>query len=92
MIDYWVVLDKKTNKIITYCGEEKDAIMMVLFDPHKRRYQKQKFILDQVINISHFGVKELPGQLGLPKSKNILYEVKTSVSLPSGEDIPINLY
>jgi hypothetical protein len=68
MNDYWVVTDKRTGRVICYCGEEQDAVRMIMFDQN-RVYRKQKFIMDQVITISSSGIKELPGQQALPAGR-----------------------
>jgi len=39
---------------------------LVSFDPNNRIYSKQKYILDQVVDITSTTDKQLPGQLGLP--------------------------
>jgi hypothetical protein len=92
MNDYWVVTDKNTGRIIAHCGEEIDALMMISFDPNKRTYRKQKFILDQVITISSTTDKQLPGQQGLPAAKEVLphIELQQQVWLPEGQGIPLN--
>lgn len=92
MYDYWVVTDKTTGRVIVHCGEESDAFMMVQFDPHKRAYRKQKFIMDQVITVTSTVDKQLPGQQGLPAAKEELppVELQQQVWLPEGQGIPIN--
>lgn len=90
MIDYWVVLQKTTGKVIVHCGEERDAIMMVSFDLQNRIYRKQKFIMDHVINVSSSKVKELPGQVGLPEAKTPLPPLQQETWLPEGKQIPLN--
>jgi len=90
MNDYWVVIKKSTGRVIAHCGEEADAIMMVSFDNHNRIYRKQKFIMDQVINITSSGIKELPGQQGLPEGQPFVLESE-KIRLPKGEGKPINI-
>lgn len=90
MTDYWVVTDKRTGRVICHCGEEQDAIRMILFD-HNRVYRKQKFIMDQVINVSSSGIKELPGQQGLPPVKVSLKDFESIYSLPEGQEVALNL-
>lgn len=89
MNDYWVVTDSKTGKIIAHCGEEKDAIMMLSFG--NRTYRKQKFIADQIIDISSTTDKQLSGQLGLPSAKEQLspIELQQQVWLPEGQGEPV---
>lgn len=90
MNEYWIVIDKRTGRTICHCGEERDAIQMLLFDCN-RIYKKQKFISEQVINISSSRIKELPGQLGLPESKTSLPDLQQQVWLPESKKIPLDL-
>lgn len=88
MKDYWVVIDQTTGRVICHCGEEQDAIQMTLFK-HNRIYRKQKFIMDQVINVTSSGIKELPGQQGLPEAKVPLPNIQQQVWLPESQSKPI---
>ena len=81
MYDYWVVTDKTTGTVIAHCGEERDALMMVAFDKDKRIYRKQKFIMDQVIDITSETDKQLPGQQGLPAGKIRLEDAQQQLEL-----------
>lgn len=45
------VLNVKTGKKIADCGEEFDAVLLVSLDPQNRTYTKNKFLMDQVIDI-----------------------------------------
>jgi len=49
--EYFSVLDKKTGRKISDCGDEQDALMMVSMDPQNRTYTKNKFLMGQVIDI-----------------------------------------
>lgn len=89
MNDYWVVSEKSTGRVICHCGEEKDAIMMLMLGPN-RVYRKQKFIVDQVINVTSSGIKELPGQQGLPAAKTPLPDLQQQIWLPESQAKPIN--
>jgi len=89
MYDYWVVVDKTTGRVISHCGEEIDAMMMVKFDIDKRTYRKQKFIVDQVITVTSTTDKQLPGQQGLPAAKEELPPVE-QLCIPEGQGIPVN--
>lgn len=94
MKDYWIVIEKTTGRVIAHCGEEIDAMLMVSFDNHNRIYRKQKFIMDQVITISSSGIKELPGQQGLPEAKINLPEEKEVTwypKLPEGTQPPVKI-
>ena len=92
MYDYWVVIDKLTGKAIVHCGEESDAQMLVSFNPNKRTYKKQKFLVDQVITVTSITDKQLPGQQGLPAAKEELppIELHQQVWLPEGQGVPVN--
>lgn len=92
MYDCWVVTDKTTGRVIAHCGDERDALMLISFDPDKRTYRKQKFIMDQVITITSTTDKQLPGQQGLPAAKEELpsIDLQQQVWLPEGQEIPVN--
>ena len=92
MYDYWVVTNKITGRVIAHCGDEQDAKMLFAFDPDKRSYRKQRFILDQVITVTSTTDKELPGQQGLPAAKEKLppIDLQQQVWLPEGKSIPFN--
>ena len=49
--DYFSVIETKTGRKIVDCGEERDAIEMVAFDPANRTYTRNKFLMGQVIDI-----------------------------------------
>jgi hypothetical protein len=81
MNEYWIVTENKTGRIIAHCGDINDAIMMVAFEPDKRSYSRQRFILDQVIDISSTTDKQLPGQIGLPAVQDLC--------IPQGQGEPV---
>ena len=81
MYDYWVVIDKTTGRVICHCAAESDALMMVSFDKDKRTYRKQRFIMDQVIDITSETDKQLPGQQGLPAAKIRLEDAQQQLEL-----------
>ena len=85
MYDYWVVTDNTTGTVIAHCGEERDALMMVAFDKDKRIYRKQKFIMDQVIDITSETDKQLPGQQGLPAGKIRLEDAQQQLELKESD-------
>lgn len=93
MNEYWIVTENKTGRIIAHCGNINDAIMMVAFEPDKRSYSRQRFILDQVIDISSTADKQLPGQVGLPAAKEELpfIELQQQIWLPEGKQKPIKV-
>jgi hypothetical protein len=88
MNEYWVVIDKKTGRVISHCGDINDAIMMVRFDPHNRYYSRHRFIMDQVIDITSTTDKQLPGQIGLPSGKVNQLNPEI-IRLNEGEGIPV---
>ena len=49
--DYFSVIETKTGRKIVDCGEERDAIEMVAFDPTNRTYTRNKFLMGPVIDI-----------------------------------------
>jgi hypothetical protein len=49
--DYFSVIETKTGRKILDCGEERDAIAMVAFDPANRSYMRNKFLMGQVIDV-----------------------------------------
>jgi hypothetical protein len=71
MNEYWIVKENKTGRVIAHCGDINDAIMMVEFNPQNRSYSRQRFILDQVIDITSTTDKQLPGQIGLPAAQDL---------------------
>jgi hypothetical protein len=91
MNEYWIVTENKTGRIIAYCGDINDAIMMVAFDSENRSYSRQRFILDQVITVTSTTDKQLPGQIGLPAAKEQLppIELQQQVWLPEDREEPV---
>jgi len=55
--DYFSVIETRTGRKIADCGEERDALALVAFDPANRTYMRNKFLMGQVIDI------EMPKQL-----------------------------
>jgi len=49
--DYFSVIETRTGRKILDCGEERDAIAMVAFDPANRSYMRNKFLMGQVIDV-----------------------------------------
>jgi hypothetical protein len=81
MNEYWIVTENKTGRVIAHCGDINDAIMMVAFEPDKRSYSRQRFIMDQVITVSSTTDKQLPGQIGLPAAQDLY--------IPEGQGEPV---
>jgi hypothetical protein len=73
------------------CGWERDAINLCSMVPG-RTYRKNKFITDQVIDITATTDKELPGQQGLPPAKIVVkgQELEIQQSLPQSDYQPIH--
>ena len=90
MNEYWVVKERSSGKIIAHCGDINDAIMMVSFDPNNRTYSRNRFLMDQIIDISSTTDKQLPGQLGLPLGKEKLSSSSRQNYLPEDQKIPVN--
>ena len=90
MNEYWIVTENKTGRVIAHCGDINDAIMMVSFDPANRSYKRNRFIMDQVIDVSSTTDKQLSGQQGLPAGQvNILEPHK--IRLPEGQQQPVKV-
>ena len=88
--EYYSVVEKRTGRKIADCGEWSDARMLLHMDPKNRQIIKNKFLLDQVIDVTSTTDKQLPGQLGLPAGKvNTLEPHK--VRLPEGQQQPIKV-
>lgn len=88
MNEYWIVKENKTGRVIAHCGDINDAIMMVAFDQNNRSYSRNRFIMDQVIDVISTTDKQLPGQQGLPAGKVeqlSFYKEK----LPEGQGEPV---
>jgi len=84
--DYFSVIETKTGRKIVDCGEERDALEMVAFDPANRTYTRNKFLMGPVIDI------EMPK--ALPTS-NIVggvgssFEIRTATGANGpGEPLP----
>jgi hypothetical protein len=84
---YYSVYGKNGSKICD-CSSIQDAIMMVQFDPDNRTYREQKFIFDQIIDVISTIDKQLPGQLGLPESKDSLPFQEENM-LPDTQEVPL---
>ncbi len=65
MNEYWIVTENRTGRVIVHCGDINDAIMMVSFDSHNRTFSRQRFLMDQVIDVKSTIDKQLSGQIGL---------------------------
>lgn len=83
MNEYWVVKDRRTGRNICHCANINDAMMMVSFDSTNRTYSRQRFLLDQVIDVSSTTDKQLPGQVGLPSAQDFY--------IPEGRGEPVRV-
>lgn len=90
MNEYWIVTENKTGRVIAHCGDINDAIIMVAFDPDNRRYTRNRFLMDQVIDVSSTTDKQLPGQIGLPAGKTPMID-SSKIKLPEGSGEPIKV-
>jgi len=72
--EYFSVIETKTGKKITDCGEEMDALMMVSFDPQNRTYTRNKFLMGPVVDV------EIPKTL--PTSNVVISNVKENGCAP----------
>ena len=91
MRDYWSVVERQTGRKICECGEERDAMLLVSLDPQNKTYRKEKFILDQVITVHSEGIKELPGQQGLPVGIDKIESSSEQIKLPESQSNPIHI-
>lgn len=85
--DYWSVY--QDGRKIADCGWEQDAINLCSLVPG-RNYRKNKYLLDQVIDITATVDKQLPGQQGLPAAKIRIngQELDAQQSLPESQAEP----
>lgn len=85
--DYWSVY--QDGRKIADCGWEQDAINLCSLVPG-RNYRKNKYLLDQVIDITATVDKQLPGQQGLPAAKIRVagQDIAAQQSLPKSEAEP----
>ena len=77
--DYFSVIETKTGRKIVDCGEERDALEMVSFDPANRTYTRNKFLMGPVIDI------EIPK--ALPTSNITVSNVKENGCAPCHEQL-----
>ncbi len=90
MNEYWIVTENRTGRVIAHCGDINDAIMMVRFDSTNRSYNRHRFIMDQVIDITSTTDKQLPGQMGLPAGKTSMID-SSKIKLPEGQQKPFHI-
>jgi hypothetical protein len=88
--EYYSVVEKRTGRKIADCDEWSDARMLLHMDPQNRQITKNKFLMDQVINVTSTTDKQLTGQLGLPAGQiNQLEPHK--IRLPEGQQQPVKV-
>lgn len=90
MYESYLILNLNTGAKIAECGCLEDAIIMVNLDPSNRVYRKNKFILDQIIDVTSTTDKQLPGQQGLP-SGSVEHLKPHQIKLPEGQGRPLNI-
>jgi hypothetical protein len=49
--EYFSVIDRRTGRKIVDCAEYSDAMMMFDIDPHNRQITRNKFLMDQVVDV-----------------------------------------
>jgi len=81
MHENYSVINLNTGERIADCATLEDAKMMVSFSPANRAYRKNRFIVDQVIDITSTTDKQLPGQQGLPAAKIRLEDAQQQLQL-----------
>ncbi len=91
MHDYYSIININTGQKVCECNTLEDAQMIVGLNPVNRAYRKDRFILDQVIDVTSTTDKQLPGQLGLPAAKYPLPPLQQEILLPESEAKPINI-
>ena len=91
MHENYSVINLNTGERIADCATLEDAKMMVSFSPANRAYRKNRFIVDQVIDITSTTDKQLPGQQGLPASPHdSLSEFEERLLLSESKSIVFN--
>jgi hypothetical protein len=82
------VTERRIGRRICECGNEQDAIMMVSLDPDYRSYSRDRFILDQIIDVSSTTNKQITGKEESPIEKvNVIGPQK--IKLPEGQGNPV---
>jgi len=95
--EYFSVLDKKTGRKISDCGDEFDALAMVAMDPQNRTYTRNQFLMGQVVDV------KMPK--ALPTSEIVVnmdggvggsWEVRepqklSQIKLPEGQGEPVRV-
>jgi len=97
--EYFSVIEKRTGKKIADCGEESDARMLLHMDPQNRQVIKNKFLMDQVIDIEIPKALPTSGIVGgvgssyepeFPKGMNGPGKPLPQIKLPEDQRIPVN--
>ena len=82
------VTERRTGRKICECANEQDAIMLVEFDKQNRSYSRDRFILDQIIDVSSTTNKQIVG-----KKESLVEKVNAigpqKIKLPEGQGIPV---
>jgi hypothetical protein len=87
--EFWSVYED--GRKIADCGWERDAMNLCSMRPN-RTYRKNKYLQDQVIDVTATVDKQLPGQQGLPPAKIRVngQELDAQQKLPESEYEPIH--
>ena len=87
-LERFSVIEKRTGRRICECANEQDAIMLVEFDKQNRSYSRDRFILDQIIDVSSTTNKQIVGKEESPVEKvNVIGPQK--IKLPEGQGKPV---
>jgi hypothetical protein len=95
--DYFSVIETRTGRKILDCGEERDALAMVAFDPANRSYMRNKFLMGQVIDVempkalptSNISVSNVPENGCAPRYEQL--EDAGQIKLPERQQEPFNV-
>jgi len=87
-LERFSVTERRTGRRICECANEQDAIMMVGFNPDYRYYTRDRFILDQIIDVSSTTNNQITGKEESPIEKvNVIGPQK--IKLPEGQGTPV---
>ncbi len=98
--EYYSVVEKRTGRKIADCGEWSDARMLLHMDTQNRQIVKNKFLMDQVIDVEipkALPTNEIVGGVGgsyepeFPKGMNGPSKSLPQIKLPEGQGLPLNI-
>jgi hypothetical protein len=91
MYEFYSVINLNNGVKVCECATLEDAQMIVGLNPANRAYRKERFILDQIIDVTSTTDKQLPGQLGLPKGKDFVTGSENEMYLTQSNAQLINI-